>query len=566
MLEDNENENENSIEEKQEYLRENILEKGYDANTFADYLVSKRGEEAADLGTWSMIDLIEVVQEFLEKHKADPKKNEENKSEKSDEENKIIEDAKEANEGEENKINEEVGETEVKEESKEKKEEPKKEQKKEQEKQKESALPPEIYGIVLPEKFECKELENTPLSSVEDLVITLSSPEKKEGGFFTKSYVTYLITTNKLDLSVRRRYTDFDWLHQMVLQLYPYVVVPAIPKKNKIGVDKFSDTFINKRMRYLEKFMNWLADNPIIKNSQLLYDFLSIEKDEDFNKKKNEYQKMPTPMNLIDFYAHDVLVDLTVNKEKETYFQNLKDNNYNNEIMLNNLNLSLKQLKIQFDLFIEKVEEVQKYWKILFKRSSKYFDEFDITSTYEKMSKLFTNWADSLKQQNTLIFVNVREHFKYNRNNYREMKTNITNAENCKSEYYKFERNLISRKEDLFKRGEVAKWELDPKEKTDPNGLLYDKSSALFKMCAKETDRCVQRKVYYGYHLNKVIEEYNRIRDYCGIHNRTNLKNFCRRLSEILTEFNNFINKNFTDVVVEENRNKKKKILESKKE
>ena len=85
-------------------------------------------------------------------------------------------------------------------------------------------------------------------------------------------------------------------------------------------------------------------------------------------------------------------------------------------------------------------------------------------------------------------------------------------------------------------------------------------------MCAKETDRCVQRKVYYGYHLNKVIEEYNRIRDYCGIHNRENLKNFCRRLSEILTEFNNFINKNFTDAVVEENRNKKKKIIENKKE
>lgn len=130
MLEDNENENENSIEEKQEYLRENILEKGYDANTFADFLVSKRGEEAADLGTWSMIDLMEVVQEFLEKHKADPKKNEENKSDKSDEENKNIENVKEVNEGEENKINEEVGETEVKEEPKEKKKSQKRSKKK----------------------------------------------------------------------------------------------------------------------------------------------------------------------------------------------------------------------------------------------------------------------------------------------------------------------------------------------------------------------------------------------------------------------------------------------------
>ena len=38
-------------------------------------------------------------------------------------------------------------------------------------------------------------------------------------------------------------------------------------------------------MRYLEKLLKWLAANPIIKCSQIFYNFLSIEKDEDFNKK-----------------------------------------------------------------------------------------------------------------------------------------------------------------------------------------------------------------------------------------------------------------------------------------
>ena len=56
-----------SIQEKQEYLRENILEKGYDANLFANYLIAKKGDDGADISSWSMEDLREVVQEFIEK-------------------------------------------------------------------------------------------------------------------------------------------------------------------------------------------------------------------------------------------------------------------------------------------------------------------------------------------------------------------------------------------------------------------------------------------------------------------------------------------------------------------
>jgi hypothetical protein len=36
-------------------LRENILEKGYEANLFADYLMMKKGEDGADIGSWSII-------------------------------------------------------------------------------------------------------------------------------------------------------------------------------------------------------------------------------------------------------------------------------------------------------------------------------------------------------------------------------------------------------------------------------------------------------------------------------------------------------------------------------
>ena len=55
---------ENELENKQTYLRTEILDKGYNAQEFFDFLVEKKGEEGGDLNNWLMIDLKAVVMEF----------------------------------------------------------------------------------------------------------------------------------------------------------------------------------------------------------------------------------------------------------------------------------------------------------------------------------------------------------------------------------------------------------------------------------------------------------------------------------------------------------------------
>lgn len=44
-------------EEKQNYLREEILERNYDTEAFLNFLVSKKGEDAADLDLWTFTEL-----------------------------------------------------------------------------------------------------------------------------------------------------------------------------------------------------------------------------------------------------------------------------------------------------------------------------------------------------------------------------------------------------------------------------------------------------------------------------------------------------------------------------
>ena len=54
-----------SQEEKQNFLREKILEKGYDTNQFVQFLIDKKGENGADVAVWTMVDLKKVVKEFI---------------------------------------------------------------------------------------------------------------------------------------------------------------------------------------------------------------------------------------------------------------------------------------------------------------------------------------------------------------------------------------------------------------------------------------------------------------------------------------------------------------------
>ena len=54
-----------TIEEKQGFLRETILDKGYDVNQFIQFLTDKKGEDGADVSNWSMHDLQIVVHEFI---------------------------------------------------------------------------------------------------------------------------------------------------------------------------------------------------------------------------------------------------------------------------------------------------------------------------------------------------------------------------------------------------------------------------------------------------------------------------------------------------------------------
>ncbi|XP_058470050.1 sorting nexin-3 [Solea solea] len=83
--------------------------------------------------------------------------------------------------------------------------------------------------------------------------------------------------------SVRRRYSDFEWL-RAELERESKVVVPPLPGKAFIrqlpfrGDDGiFEDGFIEERRQGLEQFLNKVAGHPLAQNERCLHMFLQDE-------------------------------------------------------------------------------------------------------------------------------------------------------------------------------------------------------------------------------------------------------------------------------------------------
>lgn len=82
------------------------------------------------------------------------------------------------------------------------------------------------------------------------------------GGAFT-SHTTYLVKSTLCPDGVRRRYSDFDWLRELLFSRFHGIAIPVMPEKRLVGNQ--SKTFIEERMAGLEQFCSLLVANPYLR-------------------------------------------------------------------------------------------------------------------------------------------------------------------------------------------------------------------------------------------------------------------------------------------------------------
>ena len=469
---------EETLRQKQLFLRENILDKGYSTDDFMDLLHSKKGEQGLDLNNWTMRELSLVVKEFISY---------ENPYENQDGIKANIE----TDEDYEQKCFQKYKEQKMKENQE--------------------------YG-------NCTRIEKSRLNRNDDnLNIKVILPNKdviKEPGEF-------LVETYPNKYQVRRNMEDFGWILKYLNEQFKNYMIPQLSNKN-YG-EKYSEEKALKRTRALKKFLEAIALHPTLKHINILNDFLSINSEEDFLETKKRYiskdeskENKEQKISLEDFKSLNGKIKISITKEKEVYFMNIKDNTKLNESIIKKINKSYKSLIGIMNNACEKMKEISDLWKLLSDKSQKYYETLSTIESYKLMNKITEELLVSETKKISFFNNNIREYFRFMKNEFHSLNSLANKVENYKDKYYKSLDKLKEDKEKLFKEQDINSWGLDENDLKHKNVFLKNKELAFSKMMPEETNNVLNMRNVYGAYLNSLIDEYERIRLINGKKNKDN--------------------------------------------
>ena len=232
----------------------------------------------------------------------------------------------------------------------------------------------ERFGVIIPEFIECQKIENSCLSKYEKVEAIIEGYKIVEKGIFNLGYIVYEIKTIPLNSTVKRKYKDFIWLREKLKLIYKTSIIPNINGTE----ESFGETEkekVEKDRKNLERFLNFLLNDPLVKTSNLLYDFLSIEKRNEFIKKKKTYENLKPFDEISRFKSLGGKARICFNDKKEKYIDNINESIELNENILNKISENFVLLKIKMTEVINRVLSFVPLFENLINLSEKFRDD-----------------------------------------------------------------------------------------------------------------------------------------------------------------------------------------------
>ena len=493
-----------SIEEKQSYIKENVTDKGYDSFLFTQFMCKKCNQKDFDLNNFTMGQIRESVEEFktatplgkvVDNSSAPPLQKQKKKN--------IIQSffglKTEDSQNNDNNISQKKSEFD--------------------------------YGFRLPEKVKCQSVEEEYLGQYDDLPIKIGFPEKVDKGFLKKTVTFFTAIAVPLGKVVKRSFEDFEWLRSKLTKMFDYNFIPSLPKVNPLlGIEDEEAT-----TRGLEKFMHYLSLDPIIKNSQILYDFLSIENYNEFKKQQKEYEVITPCTDIQEFKSITGEISIDFTEKDENKFRIIKEFCNQNKTLLERLNNNLNMFYHEMNTVIRRTNEIANLWGYLYQTSEKYKDDNLSKEIYFQMNNMFFNLAKNFKKQNDFINIDIKESFVFMQNNYGSINELIKRIDSKKKVYFKEEKELISLKEQLFNTRNTP-----GHQKSNANIEINKKNAEgefdLSTFLPMNTKALLEMKKSYGFYLNKFLMEYDRMKKLNGVIYREKIQRCYKTQNSIASE------------------------------
>ena len=425
---------EEELKKKKELFQQEILNKQYNVDEFTEYIKQNTGMGEINFSNWSLEDMRNIIKNF--------------------------QDLKEVPENENSE-------------------------------KKEKTL--EQMGYKDGEAISTKKANNVKLKNLnQDTFIT---GFEKENGIFTTNYL-FKIEINDFNTTVKRNFNDFVWLKKTLEKFYPNTFIPPLPKMPFFK--SYTDDFINKKMRYLNKFLTSLSHNILILSSDIFYSFLTSEKIE---KLKEDYSAIEEPSSYKKLYTVEGILNITTGKEKDELAKKILKNIKKRDIYFNKLNTNLKDLINEFDVVCKKMKTVSKDFKNMAKV---YDDNQTISNTFINYEKITQTWSSFYSKLKISFNNDFKEFFKF---------------------FHEYSNSYIKYYDDY----NIAKY------KFASNYVYYENINFIGKKELKELNKLRKN---YGFTINRLIDEYKQMNNIMV----SNMKNQITKLEESYLEFNEITN------------------------
>ena len=350
---------------------------------------------------------------------------------------------------------------------------------------------PEKYKIKTHTQLENKliklEAENKRINPI----ITESHQEKVGGGLLGKKTVYYFtIKCPELNTEVGRTLEDFEFFQKILIERYPYKYIPPIYPS---GQKDYPHEFYR---RYLNRFLEYVCQRKILRTSPITLEFLELNSNSFFTYKKkliaNKYFCKYTMENYITMKG---TIDVDFTKDKITEAENL----YKKIEATSNIykNLSTALGKVVFDL--NNLERHMEQASSAFSALSNYSKESNqsplLVTCYDKLKDVFTKWSSSYNKQKIFMNNNFKEYFDYINLQIKSLEDLEKQHMKIKNDYEKSGLDLYMKKEKLFNNKKYKEWELSEEDSKNIEFLKLNKESAFKAMLPGNTNLVNAQKI-----------------------------------------------------------------------
>ena len=363
------------------------------------------------------------------------------------------------------------------------------------------------------------------------LNIKIIEPKKEKGSLFSKDQITFQIVTEELNSKVKRNYSDFEWYKNQLNLRYPFILVPPLIKDafySNINLSFFSkkkneennieeQENLNMRIRYLNKFMNGILRKKILRTSPITYEFLVLEQ-KDFEKYKKNLDSNPYKLNIYlrNFKTIKGEIKVSLNKDKAIYVNNLLRILTPTTDLYSKLKNSLNSLINDFNIISTHMKEISIIYEKLLNQSKDIKQSIEIQKLYSDLNNLFSIWSSSYLTQSKFFKNEFSEYFNYMNMEYNELDTIINQFQNQRNEYESFANNINMKKEQLFISQDFANWGVQQGTENQIPLFQNDKKKSFEAMLYNESKVIEAEKKTVVVAINVIIQQFRKLKKYQG--------------------------------------------------